>query len=102
VVTKSTLTDGKPIHQPSSQGDPGKKPGPPDPTGGIPDPPVDPPVLQIDDTAILLEALKSTLSQVPAIPVAFDPYYVQATKLQDFEAKDGWLNIYQTYQGFTQ
>jgi len=102
VVTTSTLTDGKPIHQPPPQNDPGKKPGPPDPTGGRPDPPVIPPVLPTDDSVLLLEALKSTLSQVPAIPVAFDPYYGQATKLQDFEAKDGWLNIYETYQGFTQ
>lgn len=97
VVTEATLTDGKPIHAESSQDGSGKKPGPPDPAGGIPDLPV----VHIGDSVILTEVVKSTLSQVPAIPVAFDPYYGQSTKVQDFEAKDGWLNIYETYQGFT-
>jgi hypothetical protein len=101
VVTKSTLTHGSPIHQPPPPDDPGHKPGGPegvpDPAGNLPSPTL--PV--IDDSALLTEAVRSTLAQVFAIPVVFDPYYAQAPELQSFEAKGGWLNVYETYKGFS-
>ena len=97
-VTKATLTHGTPITSPD-KGDPSKKPGPPDPTGGLPDLP---PVTLPSDTALLTDAIRSTLSQVLPIPVAFDPYHDQSATLEDYEAKGGWLNIYETYQGFPQ
>jgi len=97
VVTQSTLTHGTPIHQPPPKDDSGTKPGPgsPDPKGNLPDPPV----LHLDDSGLLTNAIRSTLSQVFAIPVVFDPYYAQNPTLQSFEASGGWLNIYETYQG---
>jgi hypothetical protein len=97
VVTKSTLTHGNPIHQPPPQDDPGGPEGAPDPTGNLPNPTL--PV--IDDSTLLTEAVRSTLAQVFPIPVVFDPYYAQAPKLQSFEANGGWLNVYETYKGFS-
>ena len=32
-----------------------------------------------------------------ALPVMFDPYYALSPAIQGFEAKDGWLNVYETY-----
>jgi hypothetical protein len=55
----------------------------------------------IDDSNLLTEAVRSALAQVFPIPVVFDPYYAQAPKLQSFEANGGWLNVYETYKGFS-
>lgn len=97
-VTKSTLTHGDPIHRPTPQDDPVHKPGGaegvPDPIGNLPSP-------TLPDSALLTETVRSTLAQVFPIPVAFDPYYALAPKLESFEANGGWLNVYETYKGFS-
>jgi hypothetical protein len=101
-VTTSTLTHGSPIHPLPAQQDPTPKPG--GPGGVVPDPTKDlpsPTLPVITDSTLLTAAMRSTLSQVFPIPAVFDPYYAQAPTLQSYEAKGGWLNIYETYQGLS-
>ncbi|HLH34403.1 MAG TPA: hypothetical protein VKX41_07000 [Alloacidobacterium sp.] len=87
-ITTSTLTHGNPIQQSPAKDKPGHKSG-----AAAGNPPAS------TDSNLLTEAMQSTLSQVFPIPAVFDPYYAQTTSLQSFEAKGGWLNIYETYQG---
>jgi len=75
-VTSFKLTDGKAIH--------GGKAGD-----------------QADDSSLILQAVQSALSLAVPIPFAFDPYFQMKTTLQDYEAKDGWLNVYESYEGMS-
>ena len=91
LLVSSTLTHGSPIHPPT-------QPGKPDGPLG----PLQPPTIDLGDSLLITQAIRSTLGKILPVPILFDTYYAQSTTLKNFEAKDGWLNVYETYEGLPQ
>ena len=50
-----------------------------------------------DLTLVLTMAVRNAWSSVERVPVVFDPYAALSPTIESFEAKDGWLNIYERY-----
>lgn len=46
---------------------------------------------------ILSRTVRSILAAAFTAPVVFDPYYARSPVIQSFDAKDGWLNVYERH-----
>lgn len=46
---------------------------------------------------VLSDVVRAILAAAFTVPVVFDPYYAQSPGIQSYDAKEGWLNIYETH-----
>ncbi len=46
---------------------------------------------------VLAIALRDAWKKVGRVPIVFDPYYALSPTIEAFDARDGWLNVYERY-----
>jgi len=61
------------------------------------DPEIDDEIHLTVQELIVRQALQSIFAAAFTAPVVFDPYYARSPVIQSFDAKDGWLNIYERH-----
>ena len=68
-------------------------------TGSGPNGPIiDDPAGNVSVQELLLgKAVRAVLAAAFTVPVVFDPYYARSPVIQSYDAKEGWLNVYETH-----